>query len=34
LYGSKIREGKWNTVETAFDDLINSKIDGIDIAEI
>ena len=34
LYGSKIREGKWNTVETAFDDLINSKIDGIDVAEI
>lgn len=34
LYGSKIREGKWNTVETAFDNLINSKIDGIDIAEI
>lgn len=34
LYGSKIREGKWNTVETAFDNLVNSKIDGIDVAEI
>ena len=34
LYGSKIREGKWNTVESAFDDLANANIEGIDVADV